>query len=135
MLPTKEELINHLKDKMTNEDIARLYNTSFQKIIALIHKYELNADEIRETEKYIVYAHIYEGKVIYIGSGVWYRCRRYSNRRNSYHKELMRDGKIKYMILASFKDRDEAYKLEGKLIELFKSIGQADLNIQQLKMT
>lgn len=78
MLPTKEELIMHLKDKMTNEDIARIYNTSFQKIIALIQKYGLDANKLRETDKYIVYAHIYEGKVIYIGSGVWYRCRRYS---------------------------------------------------------
>lgn len=47
----------------------------------------------------------------------------------------MRDGKIEYKILASVKNRNEEYKLEGKLIELFKSIGQTDLNILKQQYT
>lgn len=31
MLPTKEQLIQHLPDKMTNQDIANIYGTTFQK--------------------------------------------------------------------------------------------------------
>ncbi|MET3321694.1 UNVERIFIED_ORG: DNA-directed RNA polymerase specialized sigma subunit [Peribacillus simplex] len=33
MLPTREQLILHLSDKMTNQDIANIYGTSFQKVI------------------------------------------------------------------------------------------------------
>jgi hypothetical protein len=31
MLPTKEELVEHLSNKMTNQDIAKIYGLSFSK--------------------------------------------------------------------------------------------------------
>ncbi|ARK29055.1 hypothetical protein BkAM31D_03875 [Halalkalibacter krulwichiae] len=31
MYPTKQQLIEHLSDKMTNQDIANIYDLSFQK--------------------------------------------------------------------------------------------------------
>jgi hypothetical protein len=31
MLPNQEKLEQHLLDKMTNQDIAKIYGTSFQK--------------------------------------------------------------------------------------------------------
>lgn len=96
MLPTKKAIIEHLSNKMTNQDIARMYGTTFQKIIQLIKKYNLNPNELRRVNKYTVYLHLLNNKVVYVGSGVWYRCRRYSNRRNSEHKQLMQSGKIEY---------------------------------------
>lgn len=33
MLPTKEQLIEHLTDKMTNQNIAEIYGFTFQKVI------------------------------------------------------------------------------------------------------
>lgn len=62
---------------MTNQDIANIYNVSFQKIQQLIKKYGLNQEELRKVNNYIVYEHWLKGEVVYIGIGVWYRCRRY----------------------------------------------------------
>ena len=53
MLPTKEQLIQHLSDKMTNQDIAKMYGTTFQKIIQLIKEYGINPNELRKVNKYI----------------------------------------------------------------------------------
>ncbi|MGZ9815651.1 hypothetical protein ACXM0N_06935 [Peribacillus simplex] len=63
MLPTKEQLIQHLTDKMTNKDIAIIYETTFQKIIQLIKKNDLNPIELRKVNRFIVYEHWYNGKV------------------------------------------------------------------------
>jgi hypothetical protein len=57
MLPNKEEIKKHLLDKMTNQDIAKLYGTTFQKIIQLIKQYELDPNELRKVDRYIVYEH------------------------------------------------------------------------------
>ncbi|MGG0790403.1 hypothetical protein ABE132_17140 [Peribacillus simplex] len=100
MLPTKEQLIQHLTDKMTNQDIANIYGTSFQKIIHLIKKNGINPNELRKENTQIVYEHELNGVVVYIGSGVWYRCRRYTNRGNLEHKKLMQEGKLTYKFLA-----------------------------------
>lgn len=128
MLPTKEELISHLLDKKTNEDIARSYGVSFQKIIQLIKEYRLNPNELRKIKNYIVYEHIFNGEVVYVGSGVWYRCRRYTNRRNSEHRALMEDGKIEYNIVAEFVYEQDARDYERKLIRRYKELGQAKFN-------
>ena len=61
MLPTKEQLAHHLSEKMTNQDIANIYGTTFWKIIQLIKKYGLNPKELRKVEKYIVYEHWLNG--------------------------------------------------------------------------
>ncbi|MFJ7684335.1 hypothetical protein [Peribacillus butanolivorans] len=71
MLPTKEQLIQHLSDKMTNQDIANIYGTTFQKIIQLIKKHDLNPKELRKINKFVVYEHVLNGMVVYVGSGVW----------------------------------------------------------------
>ncbi|MGG1678052.1 hypothetical protein ACIFOT_20260 [Neobacillus sp. NRS-1170] len=96
MLPNKKELKQHLLDKMTNQDIANIYGTTFQKIQQLTKKYNLNQNELRKTDKFIVYEHRHDDEVVYVGSGVWYRCRRYTNRRNQEHKKLMEEGKLQY---------------------------------------
>lgn len=57
MFPTKEQLIQHLSDKMNNQDIAKIYGTTFQKVIQLIKKYKINPNEIRKMNKYTVYEH------------------------------------------------------------------------------
>src|SRR3954451_17346231 len=128
MLPTKEELRRHLLDKMTNQDIAKIYSVSFQKIIQLVIKNKLNPNDLRKVDKYIVYEHCLNDEVVYVGSGVWFRCRRYTNRRNSEHKHLMRDGKIHYKIVSEFEIEDEARKFESELIQKYKKINQAKFN-------
>ncbi|MFQ3546587.1 hypothetical protein Q7A53_21095 [Halobacillus rhizosphaerae] len=130
MLPTKEKLIDHLIEKMTNQDIANVYGLTFQKIIQLIKKYKLNPDKLRKVNHYIVYEHWLDGKVVYVGSGIWYRCRRYTNRRNSEHKELMATGKIHYKIVAEFEKMNSARRLEKELIQKYRAMGQAKFNIQ-----
>ncbi|KEZ47179.1 hypothetical protein [Metabacillus indicus] len=132
MVPSKKELVNHLEEKMTNQDIGKIYNISFQKVIQLTKKYELNQNQLRKVNKLIVYMHMFNGKVVYIGSGLWYRCRRYTNRRNIEHKQLMKDGKIEYKIIAEFEDEEAARSLEQKLIKKYKSKGEATFN-KQLK--
>ncbi|UYV53460.1 hypothetical protein [Priestia megaterium] len=128
MLPRKEELIEHLSNKMTNQDIARIYGTTFQKIIQLIKKYDLNPNELRRVNKYTVYLHLFNNEVVYVGSGVWYRCRRYTNRRNSEHKQLMRDGKIEYKFVGEFDREEDARNYEKELIKKYKELGQAKFN-------
>ena len=128
MLPTKEQLILHLSAKMTNQDIAILYGTTFQKVIQLIKKYELNQSELRKVEKYIVYEHLFNGEVVYVGSGVWYRCRRYTNRRNSEHVHLMEIGKLEYRIVGEYEKVVDARKHEARLIQKYKQLGQAKFN-------
>lgn len=128
MLPRKEELIEHLSNKMTNQDIARIYGTTFQKIIQLIKKHDLNPNELRRVNKYTVYLHLLNNQVVYVGSGVWYRCRRYSNRRNSEHKQLMQDGKIEYKFVGEFDREEDAREYEKELIKKYKKLGQAKFN-------
>ncbi|MFP8645013.1 hypothetical protein ACLHWY_26035 [Priestia aryabhattai] len=128
MLPTKKQLIEHLLNKMTNQDIARIYGTTFQKIIQLIKKYNLNQNELRRVNKYTVYLHLLNGEVVYVGSGVWYRCRRYTNRRNSDHKQLMKDGKIEYKFVGEFDLEEDARNYEKELIKKYKKLGQAKFN-------
>jgi uncharacterized protein (DUF433 family) len=130
LLPTKEQLIQHLSDKMTNQDIAKIYGITFQKIIQLIKKYGINPNELRKVNKYIVYEHWLNGEVVYVGSGVWYRCRRYSNRRNSEHRQLMKDGNIDYKIVCEFDKVEEARRYEAQLIKKYKQLGQAKFNKQ-----
>lgn len=113
---------------MTNQDIAKIYDTSFQKIIQLIKKYELNPNELRKVDRYIVYEHWLNEEVVYVGSGVWYRCRRYSNRRNLEHKKLMKDKILHYKIVAEFEIEGEARKYEAELIKKYKQIQQARFN-------
>ncbi|MFS0671064.1 hypothetical protein AB1L12_24595 [Peribacillus frigoritolerans] len=128
MLPTKEQLKQHLTNKMTNKDIAIIYGTTFQKIIQLIKKNELNPNEFRKVNKFIVYEHWYSGKVVYVGSGVWYRCRRYKNRRNSEHVHLMESGKLEYRIVGEYEKVEDARKHEAVLIQKYKQLGQAKFN-------
>ena len=71
MLPTIEELERHLIEKMTNEDIAKLYRVSYQKIIQLTKKYNLNPSKLRKVDTFIVYEHWIDGEVVYVGSGQW----------------------------------------------------------------
>jgi hypothetical protein len=128
VLPTKNLLDQHLKDKMTNKDIAKMYNTTFQKIIQLIKKHKLNPNELRRVNIYIVYEHWLNEEVVYVGSGVWYRCRRYTNRRNSEHKELMKDGKLTYKFVGEFNKEEEARQLETMLIQQYKREGLCKFN-------
>jgi len=130
MLPTKEELKQHLLDKMTNQDIANIYGTSFQKIIQLVKKYNLNPNELRKIDKQIVYEHWLDGKVVYVGSGIWYRMRRSSTRRNIEHKHLMEQGAIKYKIVAEYDSIQEAREHEEKLILRYRSLGQCKFNFK-----
>ncbi len=128
MYPTKEKLIQHLSNKMTNQDIAKIYGMSFQKIIQLIKMYNLDPNELRGVDKYIVYEHWCNEEVVYVGSGLWYRCRRYTNRRNVEHRHLMKDGKLHYKIIKEFKFEYEARKYESELIRKYKKINQAKFN-------
>ncbi|CDQ21221.1 hypothetical protein [Halobacillus karajensis] len=128
MLPTKEQLVDHLSRKMTNQDIANIYGVTFQKVIQLIKKYKLNPNKLRRVNHFIVYEHWLGGKVVYVGSGIWYRCRRYTNRRNSEHKELMATGKIHYNIVAEFEEIKSARRHEKELIKKYRAIGQAKFN-------
>ncbi|MCM3197039.1 hypothetical protein [Priestia megaterium] len=128
MLPTKEELIEYLSNKMTNQDIAKVYGVKYQKIIQLIKKHGLDSNELRKVNKYTVYLHLLNGEVVYVGSGLWYRCRRYTNRRNSEHKQLMRDGKIEYKFVGEFDREEDARNYEKRLIKKYKEVGQAKFN-------
>ncbi|WP_416046110.1 hypothetical protein [Priestia megaterium] len=128
MFPTKKELIKYLSNKMTNQDIAKIYGITFQKIIQLIKKHGLDSNELRKVNKYTVYLHLLNGEVVYVGSGVWYRCRRYTNRRNSEHKQLMQDGKIEYKFVGEFDREEDARNYERKLIKKYKKLGQAKFN-------
>ncbi|AVX06615.1 hypothetical protein [Priestia megaterium] len=134
MLPTKEELIKHLSNKMTNQDIANIYGITFQKVIQLIKKYSLDPNELRKVNEYTVYLHLLDGEVVYVGSGVWYRCRRYTNRRNSEHKQLMQNGGIEYRFVGDFDREEDARDYEMELIKKYKKLGQAKFNkIQSIK--
>ncbi|MBY6053428.1 hypothetical protein [Cytobacillus firmus] len=117
MLPNKEQLIEHLSNKMINQDIAKIYGTTFQKIIHLLKKYDLNPNELRKVSKYIVYEHYLNGEFVYVGSGVWYRCRRYTNRRNKEHVALMESGKLEYRFVGVYKNEEDARTHEIKLIQ------------------
>ncbi|ACK60443.1 TPA: hypothetical protein ACGW6Y_003976 [Bacillus cereus] len=130
MLPTKEQLIQYLSDKMTNQDIAKIYDITFQKVIQLIKKYKINPNELRKVNKYTVYEHWLNHEVVYVGSGVWYRCRRIYNRRNSVHRQLMKDGNIDYKIVGEFDKEEEARDFEFRLIKKYKQLGQAKFNKQ-----
>jgi hypothetical protein len=103
----------------------------FSKIQQLIKKYKLNQNELRKIDKFIVYEHWLEREVLYVGSGVWHRCRRYKNRRNTQHRMMMEEGKIQYKIVAEFDDKDEARKYEATIIKRYKEIGQAKFNIKR----
>lgn len=113
---------------MTNQDIAKIYGTSFQKIIQLIRKHKLNPDDLRKINKYVVYEHWYNEEIVYVGSGLWYRARRYTNRRNEEHRQLMEDGLIDYKIIAEFDKVEEARQYEAQQIKKFKRISQAKFN-------
>ncbi|MCU1805159.1 hypothetical protein NVV31_07035 [Cytobacillus firmus] len=128
MFPTKEQLIEHLSNKMTNEDIAKIYGLTFQKVIQLIKNHNINPNELRKVDKFIVYEHWYNGELVYVGSGVWYRCRRYTNRRNTEHRQLMEQGKIEYKFIGEFADLNEARKVEARLIKKYHVLGQVKFN-------
>ncbi|PEZ01333.1 hypothetical protein CN326_21500 [Bacillus sp. AFS018417] len=128
MLPTREQLIQYLSDKMTNKDIANIYGTTFQKIIQLIKKYKLNPNELRKVNKFIVYEHWLNGEVVYAGSGVWYRCRRYTNRVNLEHRKLMQEGKLNYRFIEEFDSVKEARQYEAQLIKKYKKQGLCRFN-------
>lgn len=130
MLPTKEELKQLLRDKMTNQDIASIYGVTFQKIIQLVKKYELDANKLRKIDKQIVYEHRFDGQVVYVGSGTWYRMRRSSTRRNIEHKQLMEQGLIEYKIIAEYDTVQEAREHEEKLILRYRSLGQCKFNFK-----
>ncbi|MEK4966374.1 hypothetical protein MKX29_01490 [Cytobacillus sp. FSL R7-0696] len=82
MFPTKDELKLHFANKMTNQDVAKKYGISFQKVIQLGMEYELEPGKLRKTNEYVVYEHWHNEEVVYVGCGLWYRARRYTNRRN-----------------------------------------------------
>jgi hypothetical protein len=128
MLPTKEQLVQHLSDKMTNQDIAKKYGTTYQKIIQIIIRMKLDPNVLRKVNKLVVYEHWLNDEVVYVGSGVWYRCRRYNNRRNSEHKELMKDGKLTFKFVGEFNKEEEARQLETMLIQQYKREGLCKFN-------
>ncbi|RXY99175.1 hypothetical protein [Fictibacillus sp. S7] len=128
MFPTKDELIQHLIDKMTNQDIAKIYGTSFQKIIQLIIRFKLDPAAYRKAEKFVVYERWLGEEVVYVGSGVWYWCRRYTKRRNSEHRQLMQDGKLMYKFVGEFDKEEDARKFEAELIQKYKKQGLCKLN-------
>ncbi|MGR9632818.1 hypothetical protein ACU82A_00765 [Bacillus cereus] len=130
MLSTKEQLIQHLSDKMTNRDIAKIYDITFQKAIQLIKKYKINPNELRKVNKYIVYEHWFNNEIVYNGSGVWYGCRRIYNKRNSIHRQLMQDNNIDYKIVGELDKREIAREFKVRLIKKYKQLGQARLNKQ-----
>ncbi|WP_315632687.1 hypothetical protein [Rossellomorea yichunensis] len=132
MFPTKDELKLHFANKMTNQDVAKKYGISFQKVIQLGKEYELEPGKLRETNKYVVYEHWHNEEVVYVGSGLWYRARRYTNRRNMEHRELMKEGKIEYKFVGEFEKMEDARVWEYKLINKYKQKGQAKFNKQQL---
>ncbi|MEJ9255700.1 MULTISPECIES: hypothetical protein [Bacillus cereus group] len=66
MLPTKEQLIQHLSYKMTNQDIAKIYDITFQTVIQLIKKYKIYPNELRKVNKFIVYEHWLNNEVVYV---------------------------------------------------------------------
>lgn len=113
---------------MTNQDIANIYGASFQKIIQLIKKYGINPNELRKVNKFIVYEHWLNGEVVYVGSGVWYRGRRYTNRKNLEHKQLMKDGILEYQFVAEFEQEEDARRYEALLINQYKQLGLAKFN-------
>ncbi|PDZ73855.1 hypothetical protein [Bacillus pseudomycoides] len=131
-LPNKNQLIEHLSEKMTNQDIASIYGTTFQKIIQLIKKHNLNPNELRKVNKFTVYEHWFDSKVVYVGSGVWYRCRRYTNRRNSKHRSLMKEGKLTYKFVAEFDLEEDAREYEVHLIQKYKKRGLCRFNKKTL---
>ncbi|WP_214710125.1 MULTISPECIES: hypothetical protein [unclassified Exiguobacterium] len=128
MFPSKESLEQYLKEKMTNEDIAKIYGLSFQKVIGLIKKYQLDPNELRQTDQYIVYLHREDGEVVYVGSGVWYRMRRYTNRRNVDHRKMMQSGDLEYEIVAEYSERRDALIHEQRLIHYYKNKNLARFN-------
>lgn len=128
MIPTKDQLIEHLSGKMTNQDIANIYDITFQKVIQLIKRHGIDSNELRRVSKYTVYLHLLNGEVVYVGSGVWYRCRRHTNRRNSEHKQLMQEGKIEYKFVGEFDREEDARNYEMELIKKYKKLGQAKFN-------
>jgi hypothetical protein len=103
----------------------------FKKFNSLSKKFELNPNALRKINKFIVYEHWLDDEVVYVGSGVWYRCRRYKNIRNSEHRTLMEKGKLQYKIIAEFDDEDEARKYETTIIKSYKELGQAKFNIKR----
>jgi len=130
---SKKQLIEYLSNRMTNQDIANIYGITFQKVIQLIKKYNLKPDELRKVNKYTVYLHLLNGEVVYVGSGVWYRCRRHTNRRNSEHKKLMEGGKLEYKFVGEFDQEEDARNYEMELILTYKNLGQAKFNKVQSK--
>lgn len=132
ILLTKEQLIQHLSGKMTNQDIAKIYGITFQKVIQLIKMYKLNPNVLRRVNNFVVYEHWFDKEVVYVGSGVWYRCRRYTNRRNSEHKQLMMEGKLTYKFIAEFDNLNEARQLESKLIQQYKKTALCRFNKKTL---
>ncbi|WP_237389793.1 hypothetical protein [Bacillus sp. USDA818B3_A] len=65
---------------------------------------------------------------MYVGSGVWYRCRRYTNRRNQEYNMLMEEGKLQYKIVGEYEIEKDARKYEAELIKKYKQIQQASFN-------
>ncbi|WP_282155890.1 hypothetical protein [Cytobacillus gottheilii] len=128
MVPTKKQLEEHLSNKMTNQDIAKIYGTTFQMIIHLIKKHDLKPNDLRKVNNYTVYEHRINGEVIYVGSGVWYRCRRFTNRRNMEHVSLMKSGKLEYRFVGEYEKEEDARVHEIELIRKYKRIGQAKFN-------
>ncbi|WEG12241.1 hypothetical protein PU629_19305 [Pullulanibacillus sp. KACC 23026] len=128
MLPTKKQLVKHLSGKMTNQEIAKIYGVPFQKITDLIKQYNFDADKLRRTNMYTVYEHLLDGDVVYVGSGLWYRCRRSSNRRNLEHKALMEQGKLDYIFVAEYEKEEDARRHEIELIKKYKVMGLAKFN-------
>lgn len=115
---------------MTNQDIASQHGVTFQKVQQLIKTNGLNANELRRVDKYIVYLHLIDGEVVYVGSGKWYRMRRSSTRRNLEHKSLMEKRKLQYKVVAEFDVLKEARLYEEKLILRYRSLGQAKYNFK-----
>lgn len=130
MEPTKEQLIQHLSEKMTNQNIAEIYRITYQKVIQLIKKYGIDQNKLRKVDQFVVYEHYYNEEIVYVGSGNWYRMRRYTNRRNPEHRRLMKEGKLKYRIVEEFEQEDEARKYESKLIQQYKKLGKSKFNKQ-----
>ena len=59
--------------------------------------------------------------------------RRYTNRRNSQHKKLKEQGKIKYKIVEEYEKLEDARKQEIILIQKYKEQGQAKFNKKRIK--
>lgn len=68
---------------------------------------------------YCVYGHFDRADCFYVGSGTWKRAFEFQYDRSTTHKQKMSECDMTVMILHRCSTRDEAYRIEKQMIELF----------------